>query len=534
MFVFRIIRHSKRSNSAITFIIITVCSFLFTVYLYRQRSTRNIPSSIIVKSDTLVSSIAVTTEKNISTEQPVHKQESSKTIETNAFDKYSSDEHLLSLLTQYSNTFKQVIITIIGGDSYSLFAWDWYERMYEISNITNKCHCFVVAMDEIAAILAVKQGVPVYYSTFTFEQQMNWINSIEARQHSLYRVGHAKFDTTAKIIQMGYSVILSEMDVFWRANPLDHLKQPIDAYDLQISDHFGAHPRVNIGIFFVQSTNKSIEFMSYAADFWLRYGKGAYLSDQRVLDALLKNYDYIDKTYLKVLKPIPSLNWTKHVFGSHFSHLMTDGSAFTLFDRAEQLGIRSKKYYGDQNTKYFTVTVSNTTMTINNRNLLLRALLILQHTHLKNRILILPAFSHNLTTVKLRSQLDKKKFLLYWSEKHIRLPIFLHHTKTRSIPVINLTLSLNKTYEDINGILNFTIDSIPLNLLAPSPQFEVFIRDSLLWCSPPIDGGTGWCIHHPRDYGATMEILFACRGDPYPPCANKTEKNEQFLYRPYE
>ncbi|CAF1184334.1 unnamed protein product, partial [Adineta steineri] len=192
MFVFRIIRHSKRSNSTITFIIVTVCSFLFTVYLYRQRSTRNIPSSIIVKSDTLVSSIAVTTEKNISTEQPVHKQESSKTIETNAFDKYSSDEHLLSLLTQYSNTFKQVIITIIGGDSYSLFAWDWYERMYEISNITNKCHCFVVAMDEIAVILAVKQGVPVYYSTFTFEQQMNWINSIEARQHSLYRVGHAK------------------------------------------------------------------------------------------------------------------------------------------------------------------------------------------------------------------------------------------------------------------------------------------------------------------------------------------------------
>jgi hypothetical protein len=173
-------------------------------------------------------------------------------------------------------------------------------------------------------------------------------------------------------------------------------------------------------------------------------------------------------------------------------------------------------------------------MTINNRNLLIRALLILQHTHLKNRTLILPAFSSNLTTTTIRSQLDEKKFLLYWSDEHIRLPNFLLHNKTRSIPVTNIPLSLDKTYEDINGIVVFTVDSIPLDLKAPSSQFEVLVRDSLLWCSPPINDGTGWCIHHPRDYGATMEMLFACRGDPYPPCANKTEKNEQFLYRPFE
>jgi hypothetical protein len=135
--------------------------------------------------------------------------------ERNLFAHYSTDEHLLSLLQQYSNTDKQVIITIIGGDSYSLFAWDWYERMHEVSNITNKCHCFIVAMDEIAIVLATKQNIPVYYSTFTFEEQINWINTIEARQHSLYRVGHAKFNTAAKIVQLGYSVFLTEMDVFW-------------------------------------------------------------------------------------------------------------------------------------------------------------------------------------------------------------------------------------------------------------------------------------------------------------------------------
>lgn len=70
-------------------------------------------------------------------------------------------------------------------------------------------------MDEIAAVLAVKQGIPVYYMTFSFEEQTQWTNIIEARQHSLFRVGHAKFSAAAKIAQLGYSVVMSEMDVFW-------------------------------------------------------------------------------------------------------------------------------------------------------------------------------------------------------------------------------------------------------------------------------------------------------------------------------
>jgi hypothetical protein len=122
---------------------------------------------------------------------------------------------LRTLLHRQATNEKQIIVTIIGGDSYSLFAWDWHERMLEISASKNNCHCFVVAMDEIAVVLAVQQGVPVYYSTFTFDQQMQWINAIEARQHSLYRVGYAKFAVTANIVHMGYSVMFSEMDVFW-------------------------------------------------------------------------------------------------------------------------------------------------------------------------------------------------------------------------------------------------------------------------------------------------------------------------------
>jgi hypothetical protein len=147
---------------------------------------------------------------------------------------------------------------------------------------------------------------------------------------------------------------------FRRANPLANLKTTLVPYDLQISDHFGSHPRVNIGLFFVRSSNSSREFFTHVAEFWLRYGKGGYLSDQRVLDALLKNYDRIDKTYLRAMQPVPSLNWTTHGFGLQFSHMMTDGSAFILFNQAAKLGIRSKKYYGDVNSKYFTVTVANT------------------------------------------------------------------------------------------------------------------------------------------------------------------------------
>ena len=140
---------------------------------------------------------------------------------------------------------------------------------------------------------------------------------------------------------------------------MNSLKKPLENFDLQISDHFGSHPRVNIGIFYVHSSNASIQFFSYVSEFWLRFGKGGFLADQRALDALLKNYDRIDKTYLRAVPPVPSINWTTHAFGNYFSHMMTDGSAFFLFNQAAKLGFRSKKFYGDNRTKYFTVDVSN-------------------------------------------------------------------------------------------------------------------------------------------------------------------------------
>ena len=143
-------------------------------------------------------------------------------------------------------------------------------------------------------------------------------------------------------------------------NPLNYLKQPSDAYDLQISHHYGAHPRVNIGLFYARCTNASIAFFAHVAEFWLRYGKGGYLADQRVLDALLNNYDRLDKTYLKAMKPLSlTFNWTTNDFGNHFSHLMTDGSAFILFNQAAKVGLRSKKFYNGSNKKFFTVTVTN-------------------------------------------------------------------------------------------------------------------------------------------------------------------------------
>lgn len=158
----------------------------------------------------------------------------------------------------------------------------------------------------------------------------------------------------------------------------------------------------------------------------------------------------------------------------------------------------------------------------------------MQNTHLQNRILVLPAFAPNLTTITLHSQFDVRKFLLYWSEERIRLPNFLLFERTQSTLISNTSYSSKTNYDNINGMLNFTIESIPLDLPSPSAEFEVFVRDSILWCSPPIGDGAGLCFHQPRDYGATMNLLFACLGDPLAPCINKTEKNEQFLFRPFE
>ena len=143
-------------------------------------------------------------------------------------------------------------------------------------------------------------------------------------------------------------------------NPFDYLKQPSNSYDFQISHHYGSHPRVNIGIFYARTSKPSIAFFNHLAEFWLRYGKGGYLSDQRVLDALLKNYDRLDKTYLKAMPSLTlNYNWTTHDFGNHFSHFMTDGSAFVLFRQAAKAGQRSKQFYGNPKGNFFTVTLTN-------------------------------------------------------------------------------------------------------------------------------------------------------------------------------
>lgn len=239
-------RHGVRSRSTIVWILIFIVSGLlfFRIYqrnnesIVREHSSPSISSNL--KTDQIQISTSKSTRETSSTGTSrflfIDHQSNrwvffSETIKpfvrptvsplagdqqnSNLISKYSSDEYLLALLRQQANPANQVIVTIIGGDSYSLFTWDWYERMFEISPNSSNCYCFVVAMDEIALILATKEGIPVFYSTFTFAQQTKWINSIEARQHSLYRVGHAKFSIAAKVAQLGYSVLLSEMDVFW-------------------------------------------------------------------------------------------------------------------------------------------------------------------------------------------------------------------------------------------------------------------------------------------------------------------------------
>ena len=60
------------------------------------------------------------------------------------------------------------------------------------------------------------------------------------------------------------------------------------------------------------------------------------------------------------MKPLPlTLNWTTNDFGNHFSHLMTDGSAFMLFSQAAKIGLRSKKFYGEPKKNFFTVNITN-------------------------------------------------------------------------------------------------------------------------------------------------------------------------------
>ena len=164
-------------------------------------------------------------------------------------------------------------------------------------------------------------------------------------------------------------------------------------------------------------------------------------------------------------------------------------------------------------------------MKIHERSRILRALLILQQSQLANRVLILPAFTDDLTKTPLSSQLDIKKFLLYWTEEHVRLPGFLSLAQNRSIPVASISISLTKNYDDVDGILNLSLNTLPLDLPFPTPEFEASIQDSIFWCSPPT-AADAQCTHYSRDLSMTAELLFACGDDSNSLCINSTAIGE--------
>ena len=165
-------------------------------------------------------------------------------------------------------------------------------------------------------------------------------------------------------------------------------------------------------------------------------------------------------------------------------------------------------------------------MKIDERSRILRALLILQKSQLANRVLILPAFADDLITTPLSSQLDIKKFLLYWNEEHIRLADFLSLALNRSISITSISISLTKNYDDVDGILNLSLESLPLDLPSPTPDFEAFIQDSIFWCSPPTNADAQ-CTHYSRDLSMTAELLFACGDNSNSPCNDQPVISER-------
>ncbi|CAF1603751.1 unnamed protein product, partial [Didymodactylos carnosus] len=229
-------------------------------------------------------------------------------------------------------------------------------------------------------------------------------------------------------------------------DPFTVLKEPWDKYDLQINDHRDSHPRVNIAVYYAHSSVRSIHFFNELSEFWTNFGKGAFLSDQRVFDAFLDNYDKLESTYIKLwtdlghdypIPPMKKMNWTKHTFDNKFHHLFSDGNAYYLMERATKSGLRSNKFY-NSSAFYITALYSNTATnklpckkcaTLNDWSLLMRSLLAVQQIY-PNRIMVLPTFNQ---TPKVHSILDTRKLFKYWGEDKIRLNNFLELNSSQSL-----------------------------------------------------------------------------------------------------
>ena len=118
------------------------------------------------------------------------------------------------------------------------------------NNLQN--HVLYICVDPIACSEAYRYGLPaVMYKTFPTETG-------DFATEIFVKKAMVKHYVVRDILKMGYSVLLSDLDIFWFRSPVEDLIAACDKKDFVIQNE--ANINLNIGFMYVNPTKASIDF----------------------------------------------------------------------------------------------------------------------------------------------------------------------------------------------------------------------------------------------------------------------------------
>ncbi|XP_043703966.1 uncharacterized protein LOC122654062 [Telopea speciosissima] len=166
-------------------------------------------------------------------------------------------ESLLSVIADKDKT----VVLAVAGNSYRDMLMSWVCRLRQLL-ITNFVVC---ALDQETYQFSILQGLPVFNDPLAPGNIS--FNDCHFGTECFQRVTKAKSRLVLEILKLGYSVLLSDVDVYWFKNPLPFVRSFGPAVLVAQSDEYNETGpinlprRLNSGFYFAHSDSMTIAAM---------------------------------------------------------------------------------------------------------------------------------------------------------------------------------------------------------------------------------------------------------------------------------
>lgn len=182
-------------------------------------------------------------------------------------------ESLLPIIADKNNT----IVLTVAGYSYKDMLMSWVCRLQGLS-VSNY---LVFALDYDTYQFSILQGLPVFIDPTTAPKNISF-NDCHFGTKCFQRVTKVKSRTVLKILELGYNVLLSDVDVYWFRNPLPMLSSFGPAVLAAQSDEYNETVpinlprRLNSGFYFARADGPTIAAIRKV----VKHGETSGLSEQ--------------------------------------------------------------------------------------------------------------------------------------------------------------------------------------------------------------------------------------------------------------